>query len=378
MRVVPTAVVPNDDSRPLPVVVVGAGAMSGAWLDAVDEIARTRLVGVVDLDVAAARRATAGRGEVMVGDDLVAVTGATGARAVVDVTSPAAHHAVTTTALRAGLPVLGEKPVAATLAEALSLAATARVTGQRFMVSQSRRWNPHVFRLRRAAAAIGPIGTVTVSFFRAPHFGGFREEMDDPMLVDMAIHAFDTIRFVLADEPASVTCDTWNPPWSWYDGDASGTATFTMAAGARATWTGSWCAPGHPTSWNGTWRLSGANGTVTWDGEGDPVVTAADGHDLVLDAPPDLQHDAFAAALAAFADALDTGAAPNGDVHENIASMAMVATAVRASRRGGSVDLRDVLADAHARALAQESDPDVATELASWDHPDDVLTTWDP
>lgn len=367
---------PSD--RDLPVVVVGAGAMSGAWFTAVEEVPTTRLVGLVDLDLDAARRAADGldRPGPVVGDDLLAVAHETGARAVVDVTSPAAHHAVTTTALRAGLPVLGEKPVAATLAEALSLVATARVTGQRFMVSQSRRWNPHVFRLRQAAAAIDPIGTVTVSFFRAPHFGGFRDQMDDPLLVDMAIHVFDTLRFVLTDEPVAVTCQTWNPPWSWYAGDASGTATFTMDRGTRATWTGSWCAPGQPTSWNGTWRLSGAGGSVTWDGETTPVVAAADGHDLDLPAPPDLPHHEFAGALAAFVDALRTGNAPNGDVHENVASMAMVAAAVRASRGGGSVSLHDVLADAHARAVADEAHPDVAAELASWDHPDDVLTTW--
>ena len=51
------------------------------------------------------------------------VSAETGAEAVLDITVPVAHHPVTLEALRAGLPVLGEKPAAQTVAEALALAA---------------------------------------------------------------------------------------------------------------------------------------------------------------------------------------------------------------------------------------------------------------
>ena len=46
----------------------------------------------------------------LTGTDAVDVARRNGARAVVDVTVPGAHHPVTTAALFAGLPVLGEKP----------------------------------------------------------------------------------------------------------------------------------------------------------------------------------------------------------------------------------------------------------------------------
>src|SRR4051794_16924904 len=152
------------------VILVGAGSMGRAWLTAVDESPLVTLAGIVDLDLAAAR---ATGFDVPVATDVVELARATGAEAVINVTVPAAHHEVTTAALYAGLPVLGEKPVADTVAQALSLAAASEVTGKLFMVSQSRRWNPQLLRLKEMAGKLGAIGTVTTDFFRAPHFGGF-------------------------------------------------------------------------------------------------------------------------------------------------------------------------------------------------------------
>ena len=235
----------DDSTAPLRLVVVGAGGMSGAWLDAIAADPDVEVAGVVDLDVAAARAAVDRYAPgAPTGTDLVEVAGSARATAVVDVTVPTAHHPVTQQALLAGLPVLGEKPAAATVAEALSLAATSEVAGQLFMVSQSRRYYQHVSTLRAYARSLGAIGSVTTVFFRAPHFGGFREQMEQPLLVDMAIHSFDTLRHLLGTDPVAVYCETFNPPWSWYAGDACATAVFELPGGARYTYTGSWCAPG--------------------------------------------------------------------------------------------------------------------------------------
>ena len=368
----------------LPVVSVGAGGMGRAWLGVLEASAEVELVGVVDLDEGAARSAATalGRPELPVGPDAVALARSTGALAVVDVTVPAAHHPVTTAALRAGLPVLGEKPVAATLPQALSLAAAAEVTGELFMVSQSRRWNPQVDLLRRLTARLGGVGTLTTEFFRAPRFGGFREEMAHPLLVDMAIHAFDTARLVLGDEPVDAWCTTHDPPWSWYAGDASATAVFTTAAGARYTYTGSWCAPGDETSWNGSWRASGRLGTARWDGEAEPVVALGDeataehheGVGAALAAPRS-PHDGIAGALSVFVQALRTGETPSGEVHENVMSLAMVDAAVESAGSGRVVQLDDLLEHAREGAVAAEQDGAVREVLAGWTTVRDALTT---
>lgn len=365
--------IPTTPQHPLRVVVAGAGGMGRQWLDVVTAAPEVALVGLADLDVPLARRVADGLGrpDLPVADDAVRLAVEVGAQALVDVTVPLAHHPVTTAALFAGLPVLGEKPVAATLAEALSLAAAAEVTGELFMVSQSRRWNPHLFALRDEAARLGPIATVTTEFFRAAHFPGFREEMANPLLVDMAIHAFDGARFLFGCEPVSVYCEAYNPPWSWFAGSAAATALFTMDGGARYCFTGSWCAPGAQTSWNGSWRVSAEGGTARWDGDGPPTVDTGSGRvrtapDPAGGSPAGTEREGLAWALHEFVVALRTGAAPMGVVHENVMSLAMVEAAVRSAAHGTTVRLDDVLATAHAGALHEERRDDVRAVLASW------------
>jgi predicted dehydrogenase len=366
------ATIDSSPQEPLRVIAVGAGAMGRAWLATISDSPDADLVGIVDLDLDAARRAAAELGvpDLPVGPDAVVLAEQTGARAVVDVTVPVAHHPVTTAALFAGLPVLGEKPVADTLARALSLAAAAEVTGQLFMVSQSRRWNPQLAALQGMVEDLGAIGAVTTEFFKAPRFGGFRDEMAHPLLVDMAIHAFDSVRYLLGTEPVSAYCQAWNPSWSWYAGDANASALFEMDGGVRYSYNGSWCAPGAETSWNGAWRVSGAHGTARWDGDSEPVLDAEVG---ATDRPPS-PYSGIAGSLQVFCEALRTGEPPMGEVHENIMSLAMVEAAVESAATGQRVLLDDVLARAHEHALAEEAHPQVRETLTAWTSPRSVLT----
>ena len=159
-------------------------------------------------------------------------------------TVPDAHHAVTMEALRRGLPVLGEKPLAASLAEALEMVAAAQTYDRLFMVSQNRRYDPHLFAYRRQIRQLGRLGILAATFFKAPHFGGFRDAMAHPLVLDMAIHTFDSARFLTGDEPVAVYCDEYNPAWSWYAGDAAATASSRCPDGSRFVYTGSWCSDG--------------------------------------------------------------------------------------------------------------------------------------
>jgi predicted dehydrogenase len=172
----------------------------------------------------------------------------------------------------------------------------------------------------------------------------------------MAIHAFDAARYLLRADPVSVYCQSWNPPWSWYAGDANAVAVFEMTGGARYLYQGSWCSPGEITSWNGHWRVSGEHGTALWDGDHDPVGPPA----------PEAEESPYAdveASLHAFVTALRTGQPPSGEVHENLMSLVMVEAAVLSAAAGQPMSVEEVLARAYAQALREETRDDVREQL---------------
>lgn len=354
----------GDPERRLPVVVVGAGAMGGAWIRMLATSPVAVVVGVVDLDLelAASTVRSAGVDGVVLGAAVADVADRSGAEAVIDVTVPQAHRTVNEQALRAGLPVLCEKPLAPTVAEALRQVALADLTGQLLMVSQSRRYFDRLAAFRRAVGALGRLATVRADFFHADHEPGFRETMAHPLLVDMAIHHFDALRSLTGDEPLAVRCSTWNPSWSWYAGDAAAAAEFELASGARFVYAGSRCTPGLPTSFNADWHAWGEHGAAAWDGE-DAVTVDADGADL--DVPPGPEN--IAGSLAEFVTSLREGSTPQTEVRANVLSLAMVEAAVRSSALGGErVGIADLLEESLARAIADEEQDDVADRLRSW------------
>jgi predicted dehydrogenase len=351
--------------EPLRLLQVGAGGMGQAWLRTIKQNPDVVLAGLVDLDVPLARAAADEHGyDVPVAASVGELAERTGAEAVIDVTVPAAHPTVSVDALLRGLPVLCEKPLAESVRECLSMVAAAEASGKLLMVSQSRRYFRTGAAFGRQLAELGPVGSLSCEFFKAPRFGGFRERMAEPLLVDMAIHQFDLARKLIGAEPVSVYCDSYNPEWSWFEGRAAADAVFRFDGGARFVFTGSWCAPGLETSWNGRWRASTAKGTASWDGDGAPVAELASGRALpaaIVDEPEEI-----AGSLAEFVRALRTSTTPQTEVHANVISIAMVEAAVRSSATGTVVRIADVLTAAHAEAIDTVPDGVLLDVLRSW------------
>ena len=127
------------------------------------------------------------------------------------------------------------------------------------------------------------------------------------------------------------------------------------AAGAALVWR----RPG--TAAGGSAR---AGGTALWDGDDAPVAQTADGEQIP--AEPGTGPEQIAGSLAEFVAALRTGAAPSGEVHSNVMSLAMVEGAIRSAQTRRRVVLGDLLDDAYRQALASEQRPELAAALASW------------
>lgn len=331
-------------------LIVGAGGMGKAWGRNLRDCAETEVVGWVDIrpDAAALAAEELAFRPLHTGDDLAKALAETGPDFVVDVTVPEAHHDVTIQALAAGVPVLGEKPMAHSIDAAREMVAASERAGKLYMVSQSRRYDARIAAFRRLIdSACGPLGMLNVDFYIGAHFGGFRDEMESPLVLDMAIHTFDQARYLSGRDAVSVYCEEFNPPWSWYKGDASATALFEMEGGLRYTYRGSWCAEGLHTSWEGSWRAVGPRGTATWDGHADiraAVVTEPDGfHSKTEERTEPIAEgvdSGIGGSLRDFLHALKTGETPMGECHDNIKSLAMVFAAIESSRSGRRVAVR--------------------------------------
>ncbi|HEY3228605.1 MAG TPA: Gfo/Idh/MocA family oxidoreductase, partial [Roseiflexaceae bacterium] len=117
--------------------------MGRAWGKNLRDCAEVAVGGWVDIrpDVAAQAADEIGLDDVYIGTDLERALAEVRPDFVVDVTVPEAHHDVTLAALAAGVPVLGEKPMAASMEQARAMVAAAERAGKLYMVSQSRRYN---------------------------------------------------------------------------------------------------------------------------------------------------------------------------------------------------------------------------------------------
>jgi predicted dehydrogenase len=347
--------------------------MGRAWLRTLTSSADVVVVGIVDLDLDLATSVAAdfGLGGAVVGSDVVEVARASGGQAAVNVTVPRAHLPINSEALFAGLPVLCEKPLAPTVAEALISVAVSEAAGQLLMTSQNRRYYNSLAAYRAAIGEIGTLALLTTEYAKEAHFPGFREQMTHPLLVDMAIHAFDVSRYLLGSNPVSVWCETFNPEWSWFEGDSVAEALFEFDHGVRYRYTGTWTTRGLQTSWNGIWRASGSHGTATWDGEVDVALDRVDPQSgtstlgittPIASGPP----EEIAGSLADFLDALRTGRTPESEVRSNVQSFAMVEAAVRSADSGTRILIDDVLEDGYAEALRSPLRDDVRAALESW------------
>ena len=136
---------------------------------------------------------------------------ATGADVVFDVTVPAAHEAVSyRSRWKAVVTYLAKKSHERFCSRAAQrmVATSNRTKKSTPSALTAKRYRPPIRALQSflACGAIGAVQEAHADFFIGAHFGGFRDQMDFPLLMDMSIHTFDAARFLTGTDPVSVCC----------------------------------------------------------------------------------------------------------------------------------------------------------------------------
>jgi predicted dehydrogenase len=323
--------------------------MAKGWLKAIAEhtdlAAQIRIVGLVDLNIemAEALAEEFELGDAKCGTDLAAMLEETDAELLFDIVVPPARMNVVTTGLERGCHVLSEKPMAPSLEQAREMIALAEKVGRIHAIVQNRRYIPGVRRLRAfvESGAIGALTGVHCDFFIGAHFGGFREDMDNVLLLDMAVHTLDAARFMAGKTPLAVYCHESNPRGSWYRTGSAANAIFEFSDDVVFTYRGSWVAEGANTSWESAWRFVGSKGTILWDGaEGfeAKVSVGTDGFlrdvaSVEIPEPAEIgQTHGHASVIAEFLNAIESGRAPETASDDNIKSLAMVFAAIESAK----------------------------------------------
>ena len=334
-------------------IQVGAGAWGQSWAGILAASPHWELAALVDPDETARDRVAEAAGVSVERRfaSLQEAAAGTDSDAVLVAVPPSLHGPIALEALGLGLHCLVEKPLATSVGEAQKVVQRADEVGRTLMASQN-------FRLDRgyrtvldlvASGAVGPVETVSVKFRRAPLFVGFRLEMDEPLIVDMAVHHLDQMRGLLRREPASVRAHSFNPSWSPFRGNAAATVEVVLTDGTVLNYEGTWVGKGPGTSWNGDWRLEGESGAIVWE---DNVVQLF-APDVSLDRRwrrhlegrkarvplVELAEEGRAGVLAEFAAAIREGREPETSGRENLGTLELVFSAVESARSGQPVRL---------------------------------------
>jgi predicted dehydrogenase len=223
-------------SEPLRWGVIGTGAIAAAWVEDMG-ICQSGVV----VAVGSRQRETADRFADRFGipnrhASYEALVADPDVDAVYVATPHPLHSPCAQLGLRAGKPVLVEKPFTVNAAEAEEIVALARAEGLFLMEAMWTRWLPHIVTIRRllAEGALGEIVTVTADhgqwFAPDGDFRRFATELHSGALPDLGVYPVSFASMVLGTPQRIVSLVTPAPA----GGDDQTSMLFGYASGAQA------------------------------------------------------------------------------------------------------------------------------------------------
>jgi UDP-N-acetylglucosamine 3-dehydrogenase len=187
------------------VAVIGIGSMGINHLRVYTELDGVEVVGVSDISHDQLEMA-AGRFSVKTYSDYQALIESEKPEAVSITVPTSEHEVVTTFCLEHGVHALVEKPIAATVEEGRRMISLAEKVGKQLMVGHIIRFNPAMQSLKQRLEN-GDAGKVFQVFCRRA--GPFPARIRDVgVVVDLAPHDVDLMRFLTGKDPIRVYAET--------------------------------------------------------------------------------------------------------------------------------------------------------------------------
>lgn len=183
--------------------VIGVGAMGRHHVRVLSEIPSVDLVAIADVDPVLAESVSSAFG----------VTGYTDIDAMLEneqldivsiVVPTSLHHEISIKAMKLGINVLCEKPIASTVNLAKEMIRVAKSEGVRLMIGHIERFNPAILELKKRIGQAGEIYQIT-----SRRLGPFPDRIRDVgVVVDLASHDIDAMNFLLDSQAESVFAHT--------------------------------------------------------------------------------------------------------------------------------------------------------------------------
>jgi predicted dehydrogenase len=264
--------------NPIQFVLAGLGWWGRSWIPHLEAHPRVRFVATVDPSNNPADWARENL-KTPHFPDLESALSALDADAVLVTTPPKLHRPVVVEALAHGKHVLVEKPLVTNREDGMAIERAAANSSGRVMVGQGYRFMDSAKFLRHAldSETIGDLQAIRILFRQ---FVPDLLERTHPLyalphsiLIDMANHHFDLIRYITRQEIARVLALEHRTPDNAFDYPSNALCILRLGYDIPVIWDGDWCNTNPRTTrtaWEGEWEIIGSNGRLFWRAEPDP------------------------------------------------------------------------------------------------------------
>ncbi|HEV8377207.1 MAG TPA: Gfo/Idh/MocA family oxidoreductase, partial [Tepidisphaeraceae bacterium] len=272
---------------------------------------------------------------------------------VIIASSTPQHEKLIEAAITHDMHILCESPVADTIQATLKIYRRSKNAKKKMAVASSYRLDQDKQTLEHFLREpdFGKLNYLVMRFTQNlrqhASWGAYRHQMNDPLILEAAIHHFDIIRGLTdAKEANWIQAHTWSSPWAQYRGDTAALITMEMSNGAKCLYEGSLVNFASLNDLGEEYiRAECSGATLELDRRSLKMISGG-AHDApTVQTLPLLEQEAWAQAWVGelFCDWLRGGQEPPGTISDYVYTAAMAFAAIESATRQMPIDVQQFL-----------------------------------